>query len=253
MKLLILAVVFTLFQSGAIAQQAAGRTSEYTASSTILDLVGVEAARVFEKKIPVNEPVAWEVYVPADYDPDQPAGVLVFVNSRNSGKIEPEWKAVIDDNNLIWIGANASGNDIAIEQRVAYALLAPKLINNHYSINTERVYISGFSGGGRVASMVATEYNRIFKGAIYNSGANYWGETALPRYQEMTDKHYVFITGTEDFNLEDTRQVYDEYLKLGIRHSKLMVIPGMAHKRPAAQDLHTAIQYLDSRISGVSD
>ena len=245
---MITALLATLL-SMASADDNTNRIGEYTASSTILELMGAEQARSFEDKIPVNTPVRWEIYVPEHYDPAKPAGVLVFINSKNSGKILDEWKAIMDRHNLIWIGANESGNDISIPQRVAYAILAPKLINTHYTINPERVYLSGFSGGGRMASMVATEYNSIFKGAIYNSGANFWGESALTRYQEMSNNHYVFVAGTEDFNLEDTKQVYNAYLEAGVKNSKLIVVPNMPHKRPDADILDTAINYLDSRAT----
>ncbi len=235
--------------SVASADDNTNRTGEYTASSTILELMGEEQARSFEDKVAMNAPVSWEIYVPENYDPAKPAGVLVFINSKDSGKILNEWKDLMAKHNLIWIGANKSGNDSSIPQRVAYAILAPKVINTHYTINTERVYLSGFSGGGRMASMVATEYNRIFKGAIYNSGANFWGESVLTRYQEMSNNRYVFVAGTEDFNMEDTKQVYNDYLDAGVKYSKLIIVPNMPHKRPGADILDTAINYLDSRAT----
>ncbi len=248
MKQLIFVCLLTAFTSIAHAQESASRTGDYTATSTVLELLGAEAAKPFSEKIPIDQPITWEVFVPANYDPAKPAGVLVFINSRDSGLIEPEWKAVMENTNLIYIGANASGNQIDVPKRVAYAVVAPRVIINSYEVDLGRIYVSGFSGGSRVASMVATEYNRIIKGAIYNSGANFWGEAALPRYREMVNQRYVFITGTEDFNLEDTREVYQAYLDTGITNSKLMVIPGMAHKRPAAADLEAAVRYLDLRL-----
>jgi predicted peptidase len=246
MKIFFITGLLTALITIASAQEIDTRIGEYSATSSVLELMGETSAQSFEKKIPINKPIEWEIYVPENYNPDIPAGVLVFINSRDSGKIEPGWKEVMERHNLIWIGANESGNKISTSQRVAYAILAPKLINNSYAINPERIYVSGFSGGGRVSSMVATEYNKIFKGAIYNSGANFWGEARLSRYKEMKNNYYVFITGTEDFNLEDTKEVYNAYKKAGVNNSKLIVIPNMAHKRPDAENLDVAIRYLDS-------
>lgn len=240
-------LLFSITLSGVLhAQQTGIRTGEYTASTTVLELVGEELARTFGEKVPVDAPVAWEVYVPAAYDPATPAGILVFINSRNSGKIEEHWKPVMDRSNLIWIGANNSGNDIAVPQRIAYAILAPKLIMNSHAIDAQRIYVSGFSGGGRVASMVATEYGRLFRGAIYNSGANFWSEAAPDRLEQMKHNRYVFIAGEDDFNLEDSREVHDAYLKSGITRSRMMVVPGMGHERPPAAELEGAIEYLDA-------
>ncbi len=245
MKRFLITVFLTLLLDVAISQVSARQTGKFAVTSTVIDLLGEESAQAFKEKIAVDQLITWEVYVPANYDPEKPAGVLVFVNSRNSGKIETEWKAVMDSMNLIYISANESGNDIDVPIRVAYAILAPRVMLKNYAIDPERIYVSGFSGGSRVASMVAPEYNSLFKGAIYNSGANFWGESALQRYREMADQNYVFITGTEDFNLEDTKEVYNAYLEAGIDNSKLVVIPGMGHKRPAAEYLESAIQYLD--------
>jgi hypothetical protein len=249
MKLLLCAALLFAIAGPVSAQVSKAGTGEFAVTATVLELLGEEGALPFREKIPVDRPITWEVYVPGNYDPGRPAGVLVFINSRNSGKIEAEWKAVMDSANLIYIGANQAGNDIDIPIRVAYALVAPRVIYNSYTIDPERIYVSGFSGGSRVASMVATEYNGLFKGAIYNSGANFWGEPALPRYREMAGLHYVFITGTEDFNLDDTREVYNAYLEAGIKNSRLVVIDKLAHKRPPAVELEAAILYLDSRKS----
>lgn len=230
------------------AQQANQGTGEFTISSTVLDIMGETDAPSFANKISITDPIEWEVYVPQNYDPRKASGILVFINSRNNGKIEEEWKVVMENTNLIYIGANNSGNDIAIAQRVAYAIIAPRLINNTYYIDPDRIYVSGFSGGSRVASMVATEYNSLFKGAIYNSGANYWGEEAKASYDEMKSNYYVFITGTEDFNLEDTKQVYNTYQNIGVKNSKLVILPDMAHKRPDAGHLEDAVNYLDTQF-----
>ena len=41
-------------------------------------------------------------------------------------------------------------------------------------MNPERVYVSGLSGGGKMASMVAIDHAHLFKGAIYNCGVEFW-------------------------------------------------------------------------------
>jgi hypothetical protein len=56
---------------------------------------------------------------------------------------------------------------------------------------------------------------------------------------------YVFLTGSEDFNLRDTKKVFRRYEKAGVPHIKLMVIPHMGHRNPTADDLGKAIAWLD--------
>jgi dienelactone hydrolase len=243
-----LLIIILLFEctTSATAQNLSLKTGEFTKTSTVLELMGETDGQNFADKISITDPIEWEVYVPQNYSPDNPAGILVFINSRDSGKIEEEWRPVMDHTNLIYIGANNAGNQVAIPRRIAFAIMAPKLISNAYNVNPDRVYLSGFSGGSRVASLVATEYNNLFKGAVYNSGVNYWGDAARDRYEEMKDNNYVFITGTEDFNLDDTQEVFKNYREVGMKNIKLIIVPDMAHKRPSAEILESGINYLDS-------
>ncbi len=155
----------------------------------------------------------------------------------------------MDKHNLIWIGANKSGNKTSTALRVAYAILAPAVIGKNYDTNADRIYVSGFSGGGRVSSMVATEYAKLFKGAIFNSGVNFWGKNKPKYYDEIKKNHYVFITGSKDFNLRDTRKVYIAYKRAEIPNIKLMVIPFMSHENPRMSKYEEAIIFLDSRVA----
>ncbi len=52
------------------------------------------------------------------------------------------------------------------------------------------------------------------------------------------------MTGSRDFNLSDTRGVYQRYLKAGALNSKLMVVPGMSHELPDGAWLTRALRYL---------
>ncbi len=225
------------------------KSEEFKISSTVVELLGQTFAQSFEQILPGDTPIEWAVYVPDSYDPKMPAGILVFISANNSGKIPGDWKKLMDTKNLIWIGANRSGNKIATSLRVIYAILAPTAIGQNYKINADRIYISGFSGGGRVSSMVAIDYAHLFKGAIFNSGVNFWGKEKPKRYDEIKKNYYVFITGSKDFNLRDTKNVYNAYKKAGIPNIKLMVIPFMSHEQPRPKKYAEAINFLDSRLA----
>ncbi len=222
---------------------------EFNIGSTAAELLDKTSAQSFAQFLPVDKPIEWSVYVPKNYDSEVAAGILVFISADNSGKIPNDWKKIMDKHNLIWIGANRSGNKIVTSLRVTYAILAPVTIDKNYNINSDRIYVSGFSGGGRVSSMVATEYAHLFKGAIFNSGANFWGEEKPARYDEIKKNHYVFIAGTKDFNLRDTKKVYYAYKREGIQNIKLMVIPSMSHEKPRKSKYEEAINFLDSRVA----
>jgi hypothetical protein len=221
------------------------RTGEFKVAFTIEELLGETSARQYESIIPADEEVEWEIVVAENYDPDHPAGVLIYVSPSQKGSIPPQWKSLLADYNLIWIGANHSGNRVPVPRRMAFALTAPAVINQSYQIDIERIYLTGFSGGGRVASMLAAEYPDIFKGAIFNCGAEYWGDKVPERLDLIRTNRYVFLTGTYDQALEPTKKAYRGFQRSGVEHSRLMVVPNMTHSNPKRRDFKKAIEFLD--------
>ncbi len=221
------------------------RTGEFKASHTIRDLLGETAASKYERIIPPDEAIEWEIYVAENYHSDRPAGILIYISPTQKGDIPPQWKSLLAEQNLIWIGANKSGNRVQVQRRMAYALTAPAVINKSYQVDTERIYLSGFSGGGRVASMVAVEFPHIFKGAIFNCGAEYWGDDEPGMLGLIKTNRYVFLTGTYDDALEQTKKAYRGFQSAGVEHSKLMIIRNMSHSNPKRRDFKKAIEYLD--------
>ena len=229
-------------------QAGSSQTGAYQLTLTLSEAVGTEAARVVESIIAPDETISWEIYVPQSYRAEQPAGLMVYISPSRSAEIPRRWKSVMDQHNLVWVAARRSGNRVSVARRAVYALLAPTVIGNRYKIDRERIYLTGLSGGGRVASMVATEYAHLFKGAIYNCGVNFWKQHPPERFEQIKQNHYVFITGTMDHALEMTKKVHRQYLRSGVENSKLVVVRKMTHRNPDARDLDQAIQYLDSRI-----
>lgn len=220
-------------------------TGSLVLESTLAELVGAEAAATIDAVIPQNEVVRWRAFVPPAYDPAKPPGLLVYISPTQSGRIPRGWQEVLDQRNLIWLAADRSGNRERVARRVLLATLAVALATRDYEIDEERVYISGLSGGGKTASMVATDYPQLFRGAMYNCGVELW-DVDTPRYIErMRQNRFVFVTGTYDQALEPTRRAHQAYLDAGIAHSKLMVIRNMTHRNPGRYEFEEALAFLD--------
>ncbi len=221
------------------------KTGAFRLQQNLNQLLGASAASSYESMIPANELIQWEVYVPPTYDASRPAGLMVYISPTASGKIPKSWRPLMNQHNLIWVAARRSGNKIDTQRRMIYAVLSVALINKNYKINSKRIYLSGFSGGGRVASMLGVHYPMLFRGGIYNCGANFWGESSPQNIDQLKRNRFVFITGRKDFNLEDTKKVYRAYKRAGIRNSLLSVSPIMGHKNPNKKMFDHAIKFLD--------
>lgn len=226
----------------------APRTGAYTVSMPAKELLAY-ADNIDEHAIGADESVFWEIYVPVDYQATTPPGVVVYVSPGQSGKYPAGWDKVMNEQNLIWISAYDSGNQVPANQRILKALFALSIVQKMYAIDEQRVYIAGFSGGGKIASMVAGAYANVFKGAVFICGVSPWNPNPPALLNEIRTNHYVFLTGRRDFNLEPTRRVQGAYKKAGVVNSKLMVVNNMGHELPRSSSFANAIAYLDGRLA----
>lgn len=219
------------------------RGEPFQLEQTLNGLLGEEEAARYAKLIEPDKRITWEVYLP-DNDRTEPPGVLVYVSPVNRGRIQGQWRRVMDAQNLVFIGANRSGNRIPVTRRMVMALMALKVLEPHLLVDSTRISVSGFSGGGRVASMLASQYPEVFTGAVYICGVNFWQEELDPRVEQLVKNRFVFLTGSRDFNRDETQNVYRQYLQAGARHSKLMIIPGMGHERPDEANMAEALEFI---------
>lgn len=223
------------------------RIGSFSILATPTEIVGPDSAANFASIIPVDEAISWQITVPKSYDPDKPPGILVYISPSNSGEMPRSWLSLPESHNFIWIGADKSGNRIAVARRVTMALFAVGLTNNLYSIDGRRVYLSGFSGGARVAGLVAAAYPQIFKGDIYIGGAETWeGELTAATLKAMQQNRYVFIAGSDDFNRRMARDVAAKYTAAGIGNIELNIIAHLGHELPKSTDMSDALNFLDA-------
>jgi hypothetical protein len=95
-------------------------------------------ARSFADILHPNHEFEFDVYVPENYDPSSPAGLLVYVSPIDSGGIPDTWKEVFDRRNLIWVGVNNSGNTMPPERRIAEAKVSKAFMLQNYEISSQR-------------------------------------------------------------------------------------------------------------------
>ena len=224
------------------------RTGDYSAITSVAELTDPATLESLAEVVAADATVEWEIYVPENYSSTKPAGIMVNISPLRSGSIPKRWKPVMDRHNLIWIGANRAGNPVMTMRRMLFAALAPVQIQNHYSVNTDRIFVSGLSGGGRVSSLVAIEFARQFKGAIYICGVNPPRQEQPVLLDQVRENRFVFLTGSKDFNKDETKRVFARYKKLGVEHIQLMVVPHMSHRNPDADDFEEAIRFLDDGL-----
>ena len=220
--------------------------NSFQLQQTLKQLLGEQEATRYQKIIKADESISWEVYMPENDSTELP-GLMVYVSPQKSGQIDPRWRAVMDQQNLIYISANDSGNRKTVKRRMVLAILAVKALAKNHAFASDHIIVSGFSGGGRVASIIASQYPEAFTGALYICGVDFWKKDQTPKVGRLVQNRFVFLNGSRDFNRDEARRIYNRYLKAGAQHSKLMVIPGMSHENPDAKALNEALRFLSGQ------
>lgn len=205
---------------------------------------------------------SFEVLLPKNYKEGEAYGLLVWISPGSRPAISPEWEKVLADEKIIFIGAVNAGNNRETPDRVRLAVDANHHMRERYNIDPARVYVSGHSGGARVASMVGVAYADMFTGAACFMGVNYFRSTQgkggvayerryFPHPEIATaardEGRFALITGDKDSNLDNTRTIYEQGFQTDkFKTAKLFVIPNQGHNPPDAKWLEKVIQFLDT-------
>ncbi len=141
----------------------------------------------------------YEVYVPPTYTPDKPIGLMVYIPARDTGAPHPQYLPALDDQYMIYIGANLSGNRRnPILRRAPLALHALENMARIYNIDPARVYVAGLSGGGKMA--VYQGVRRPARDRIIAADINRCGFPGLHQQKEQPTESIAFFSGFGDFD-----------------------------------------------------
>jgi hypothetical protein len=211
--------------------------------ATLQELLGAEEASAFENVIPAQAPMRWVAYLPISQSRRTP-GVFLYLSPTDSGGLPSRWQDVMDRYHLVYLAAENAGNRQPASRRALLALMGLRALRARQTFDPGRIVIAGFSGGGRVASMMAVTYPRLFAGAVYMCGVDGWKKDQTPPLEDLADRRFVFLTGSRDFNRSETTAAYRRYLEAGARFSKLIVVPGLAHEVPGEAALSEALSFI---------
>lgn len=202
----------------------------------------------------------FQVIVPGTFSTNLPWGLLVWISPGDAPAIPSVWEAELARQQLLFVGAYNSGNQRPIWERVGLAVQAAFNMCRQYKIDTNRIFVAGFSGGGRVAGMVGIGYPDIFTGTICVCGAGFytdiptttgerWERTFIPDAKLLararSDRRFVLLTGDQDINRENTHEVWrGGFEREGFRHVRYVEVPGLKHALPSAEVLSDTLKFI---------
>jgi hypothetical protein len=227
------------------------------ARRTLSPLAYVEIARASARLRPQAVDLTQEsfsVYVPAQR-PLKGFGLMVFIPPWQDARLPPGWMSALDERGMLFVSAAKSGNqETVLDRRIPLALLGAYNVMQRYPVDPDRIYISGFSGGSRVAMRIALAYPDLFRGAVLNAGSDPIGgsEALLPPddllAQFQSSSRLVYVTGSEDgWNIQRDMVSRDSMKGWCVFGTVVETMLKVGHEAATAYSLRRAVSALDQR------
>ena len=148
-----------------------------------------------------NAEQSYALFLPSGYDPARRWPVLFCFDPRARGALPVRlFAAAAEKHGFIVAGSHNSRNGPTRDcDAAANALLRD--VAQRFSIDSDRVYLAGFSGGARVATMVAA--SGLARGVVLCGG----GFPDHDRTPARVGFDVCAYAGTEDFNRDEMRRI----------------------------------------------
>jgi len=200
----------------------------------------IEKGKITEKVICLNEPAqSYALYLPLEYTHEKKWPILYALDPGARGSLPLEqYKEAAEKYNYIVAGSNNARNG-PWEPVVRSITAIWNDTNARFSIDQKRIYVTGFSGGSRAASLFSKIINRPVAGII-GCGAGLAPEF---KPEEIAPAFYSGVVGLEDFNYEEMLTLDELFDKHDISH-RFFVFKG-AHAWPPQDVCLRVIEWLE--------
>jgi hypothetical protein len=195
-------------------------------------------AEVIEKVTCESDPAqSYALFLPPGYAPEKKWPILYAFDPVGRGAVPVKlFQAAAARFGFIVVGSNNSRNGIDVNAIVKTLWLDT---HNRFSIDEQRVYTAGFSGGARVASGMALGYRDAVAGVIAASG----GLPSSAKLSSSSQFAFFSTTGTTDFNFPEMQQLKRKLDEIGITN-RLAIFAG-SHEWPPAELCTEAVAWLE--------
>ena len=188
------------------------------------------------------------LHVPKSYKADKTWPIVVFISPGDGPAGWTSWKNVCEKNGVFFCSPYGAGNPTRAGKRTRIVLDMLDDVRRKYQIDPDRTYLSGLSGGGRMACAIAFALPEWFGGVIPICGTNPIAGPASLRHRTQERLSVAFVTGETDFNRKENEEYMAPYFKeLDIR-SKLWVVPKLGHAVPGGDTLAKVYSWLEEDL-----
>jgi hypothetical protein len=190
----------------------------------------------------------YELFVPPNYDPKKPSPVVLFISPGKGAGGWKEWEPICKKAGAIFVAPYDAGNECPPKMRVRIVLDVLDDVRRNYNIDADRTYITGFSGGGRIAAAVAFALPDLFGGVAPLCSAGDLRNERWLRHRLVDRLSVAMISGENDFNRGEVERFRGpQYADMGVR-TKVWVTPKMGHVVPPTNMLQEAFTWMEEGV-----
>ena len=196
-----------------------------------------------ERKLPAgydSTKQRYQLYVPKNASKQKPTALVLFISPGDGPQGWKNWQKLCENEGVFFASPFGAGNSTQPGHRTRIVLDVLDDIRRQYAIDPDQTYLTGFSGGGRMACAIGFALPEYFGGVIPICGTNPISGPDYLRHRIEERLSVAFITGEKDTNRKEN-EVYMApwFEELGIR-TKLWVTPKMGHAIPSGEVLSEA-------------
>jgi predicted esterase len=176
----------------------------------------------------------YQLYVPKSYKKAKAAPLVLFISPGDGPQGFTTWQKFCDKEGALFASPYGAGNSTPAGQRTRIVLDVLDDVRQQFAIDPDLTYLTGFSGGGRMACAIGFALPEYFGGIIPICGTNPITGPAYLRHRIEERLSVAFVTGATDMNRKENEDIMQPWFQeIGIR-SKLWVVPKMGHAVPSA-------------------
>jgi hypothetical protein len=190
----------------------------------------------------------YQFFAPKTYDASKNWPLIVFISPGDDPMGWKHWQKVCEEHDVLFCAPYGAGNNCPLGKRVRIVLDMLDDVRRQYRVDPDQTYVTGFSGGGRMACTIGFALPEYFGGVMPVCGTNPLPKLDYLRLRVQDRLSVAFITGEKDFNRTENENVrFPFFQELSIR-SRLWVVAKMGHSMPDTGVLGEALKFLDEDL-----
>ncbi|MCE9534217.1 MAG: hypothetical protein K8T89_24320 [Planctomycetes bacterium] len=187
---------------------------------------------------------SYELFLPPSKD-KKPLPAILFVSAGDEPQGWKSFEGPCKALGFVFIGVRGAGNGVDFPKRCRIILDCLDDVRRQVPLDPDRTYVSGLSGGGRMACALGFALPEYFGGMMPIVAGGEMRDEPWLRHRAIDRLSIALLTGQTDFNRGEVEQYKGPLWKeIGI-NAKVWVQPNHGHGMPSAATLTEAIKFLD--------